>query len=336
MDGKNFKNSLTIKSKTLTSIFVERINSHPNYQWQPFVQTPSFEHHEELNLEEGETIYEDRRQIEWNLFIKLSILVALAPLITLFYESYNGFGFPNIEYLSGFSSVTFGGNQTLEKHKENFLHNFQYWGNDMWFWQHGFRSILVPTICAFVGPALFLFVRNLLSHRVVKMSYNKNRDVIFILRSYGILNPTLHTQEVHFLQQMVPYSSVTWKHLGSVKGTGYFKLHDLKNYESFTLKQNDKFWNPELKEIFMEQTQGMWKGLRDRNLDTGLKFNRSQEYSADQALLARETNYELKKAIEKHGPVMGYDADYNHRYQFEKKLLKEKRNLLERTGVRTI
>jgi len=41
---------------------------HPEYLDEPYVQIPSIDHHESLNFEEGEVIYENAKVKEWLKF----------------------------------------------------------------------------------------------------------------------------------------------------------------------------------------------------------------------------------------------------------------------------
>ena len=67
------------------------MQSVPIYNWQPFVQTPSINPDENLDLELGETIYEDKWIHEW--YIALKFLLLILPFfmgIFIYNYFYNG------------------------------------------------------------------------------------------------------------------------------------------------------------------------------------------------------------------------------------------------------
>ena len=79
----------------------ERMWAHPNYQFQPFVQTPSMDPDPTLSFEEGETIYENKRVGEWIRMWRL-IGACTLPLWPAFYsfEIFMGDGVPSLQWFS--------------------------------------------------------------------------------------------------------------------------------------------------------------------------------------------------------------------------------------------
>jgi hypothetical protein len=79
----------------------ERAPAHPGYQFQPFVQTPSMDPDPTLNFELGETIYENKRVLEWTRFWKTLGAVCLGgwPAFLTF-EIYAADGTPSLSWIS--------------------------------------------------------------------------------------------------------------------------------------------------------------------------------------------------------------------------------------------
>ena len=82
-------------------IGIERAPAHPGYQFQPFVQTPSMDPDPTLSFEQGETIYENRKVVEWVRFWKAMTMstFGLAPGFYLF-EIYAADGAPSLGWLA--------------------------------------------------------------------------------------------------------------------------------------------------------------------------------------------------------------------------------------------
>jgi hypothetical protein len=74
---------------------------HPNYQFQPFVQTPSMDPDSSVNFERGEVIYENTKVGEWIRLWRysLGIVLAFSPMFYTF-EIYHGDGAPSLTWLA--------------------------------------------------------------------------------------------------------------------------------------------------------------------------------------------------------------------------------------------
>lgn len=118
----------------------ERVYSHPLYQLQPFVQTPPLDYDENVNLEEGETIYENKYVYEWVLFWRLVLAMAPIPIILLFLETYNTQSNVTPEYLSRFTLWTPIYSMVKRGYDRPMAQKILYWGKDMWLWQHWIRK----------------------------------------------------------------------------------------------------------------------------------------------------------------------------------------------------
>lgn len=90
-----------LREEPIERIFgIERAPAHPGYQFQPFVQTPSMDPDPTLSFSQGETIYENRRVVEWVRFWKASVVstFGLMPGFYLF-EMYAADGAPSLNWM---------------------------------------------------------------------------------------------------------------------------------------------------------------------------------------------------------------------------------------------
>jgi len=67
-------------------------------------------------------------------------------------------------------------------------------------------------------------------------------------------------------------------------------------------------------------------------MEQGLFIDNSTELSSQQHALAKQTSDEIKKAIEKYGPIALTDYDLDYKYQIKKRVVEAKRDFV-REGV---
>jgi hypothetical protein len=91
-----------MKQGVTESIFgVEYAPCHPGYQFQPFVQTPSMDPDPTLNFDIGETIYENRKVLEWIRLYKVIMSTTFMAFPAAYgLEFYKGEGAPSLRWLS--------------------------------------------------------------------------------------------------------------------------------------------------------------------------------------------------------------------------------------------
>lgn len=162
--GLYFKNLLGIKSNLsfiTFSPFFERVYSHPLYQLQPFVQVPPLDHANDVCLEEGETVYENKYVYEWVLFWRLLILMLPIPFVLMLMETYNTQSTMTPEYQSKFSLWVPLNNMLNRGYDRPMAKKILYWGSDMWLWQHWVRKglvypFLITTVFTLLVSCFFL------------------------------------------------------------------------------------------------------------------------------------------------------------------------------------
>jgi hypothetical protein len=102
-------------------------------------------------LEEGETIYENKWVFEWVLFWRIMILFIPIPIILHVLESYKNQTIASPEYSSRFLSWIPTYNMHSRGLGTKLMEKVNYWGQDMWMWQHWVRKgILYSTVFGIV------------------------------------------------------------------------------------------------------------------------------------------------------------------------------------------
>ena len=93
---------------------------------------------------------------------------------------------------------------------------------------------------------------------VSKMVYSKDKDLVFVYKPDGIWNETEYVHEVHHLEQMVPYASSALANHPLQQDDGIMTIYDMAERENLKLYNEDKYWNLDLKDEFMGQTNSLW------------------------------------------------------------------------------
>ena len=96
-----------------------------------------------------------------------------------------------------------------------------------------------------------------------------------------------------------------------------------------------KFWNIDERENFFKNTTTFWRGLRHKDVNRGIFFNRSEVLTEEEFAVTKKIKDEIKEAIAKHGPIGVTDYDFNYKYQIKKRIQDIKRNLIEGKEVDT-
>jgi hypothetical protein len=162
------------------------------------------------------------------------------------------------------------------------------------------RSIVRPGN-TFYMISVFALLQHINFDYVSKMVYNKDKDLVFVYRPDGFWHETEHVYEVHHLEQMVPPPVTAVKDLTMQRNDGILTVYDMSNREYLKFYGEDKYWNQEIKEEFLNQTRSMWRGNADKY--DGRIFNIAHKANEEITLTQMKVDRELKEAIEKHGTV---------------------------------
>lgn len=281
----------------------ERAPANPGYQFQPFVQTPPMEPDAALNFEEGEVIYENQQVHEWiKLWKALTItFFGLSPGFYIF-EMYQGDGAPSLQWISDnwnwfdtprqFQDGCGWGLEEIRYCDDHEYMNIQYGAK---------RSIVRPTHTMYVA-CLMAMIYRLDFDYVTKMRYNKDKDLVFVTRPDGFWSTSEHVYEMHHLEQMVPSTVSALKNMGIMDPKGIMTVCDMAEKENLKFYKDEKYWNLDLRDEFINETTGLWLG-HHADKRKGRLFDSRGAADADFHAQIEKVNKEMVAAVEKHGPV---------------------------------
>lgn len=300
---------------------IERAPAHPGYQFQPFVQTPSMDPDPTLSFEQGETIYENKRVVEWIRFWKTmgGIVFGGWPIFYT-YEIYNGDGAPSLQWMS--SNWNWWQIPTQFQDGSDWgLEGYRYCDDhDYMNVQYSIKRGVVRPAHTFYMLSVLVFLQNINFDYVSKMTYNRDKDLVFVYRPDGLWNETEHVYEVHHLEQMVPSPVTAVKDMTMQRKDGILNIYDMASRDYLKFYGEDKYWNQELKEEFLGQTRSLWLGNADKY--DGRIFNLAHRANEQVTLSCLKVDAELQAAIKKHGEVQlpkSYEDQFYERVKENKK-----------------
>jgi hypothetical protein len=115
------------------------------------------------------------------------------------------------------------------------------------------------------------------------MVYNKDKDLVFVYKPNGIWHEHEYVYETHHLEQMVPFAMTSLPDLQGLKENGIVTVYDMNTRDNLKFYNNDKYWNLDLKDEFMDQTRGLWKGNFDDKRNGNI-FMLSRNCTEEEAL----------------------------------------------------
>lgn len=143
----------------------------------------------------------------------------------------------------------------------------------------------------------------------------------------------LFVYEMHYLEKPCAPAVTSWQYNGMLQKDGLTLVSDLRLKDELVFYNEKKYWNVELRDYFMRNTETYWNGLRHKNVEKGIFLNNSNELNAEEYAIAQETQEEIKRAIEKYGPIQLADYDNDYQYQFKKRLIDSKRDLFFQKAI---
>ncbi len=166
----------------------------------------------------------------------------------------------------------------------------------------GKRAMARPSHTMYIA-ALWGMLCHIHGDYITKAFYNKDKDLLFVYRPDRMWNEQEYVYEMHHLEQMVPHAVTSWKNLSMMRDDGIVTVHcmDTKDYLKFY--NEDKYWNLEHKDDFMQQTRNLWRGISE-NKYSGMSFDLHS--SADPEMSARyaRVDQELGEAVKRHGEAI--------------------------------
>ena len=164
------------------------------------------------------------------------------------------------------------------------------------------RSIVRPVHTAYMLNVLYL-LHYMNFDYVSRMVYNKDKDLVFVYKPNGLWNEQEYVYEMHHLEQMVPYPVTSIQNMSMQRDDGIVTVYDMNNRDNLKFYNEDKYWNMELKEEFMANTRGLWKGNFDNKYAGSIFTSQDNIASKEDALIQMKVDRELQDAIEIHGEV---------------------------------
>jgi hypothetical protein len=140
-----------------------------------------------------------------------------------------------------------------------------------------------------------------------------------------------HVFEMHYLEQTTPPVTSSWHKIA--QKDGMLILNDLRTKEEMLFYMERKYWNLDERDEFFKNVTTYWRGLRHKDINKGIRIDNSVTMTPEDLLMHKKTKEEIRKAIEKYGPLNITDYDLNYRYQLKKRVLDMKKELLTQPAV---
>jgi len=121
------------------------------------------------------------------------------------------------------------------------------------------RSIARPSHTMYVATVAALLYGMDFDY-VTKMRYNKDKDLVFVTRPDRIWGESEHVYEMHHLEQLVPAPVTAMKDMSANKHNGILTVCDMAEKEYLKFYKEEKYWNMELRDEFMNETRSLWDG----------------------------------------------------------------------------
>jgi hypothetical protein len=149
---------------------------------------------------------------------------------------------------------------------------------------------------------------------VSKMKYNRDKDVVFVYKPDSIWNEKEYVHEIHHLEQTVPFaiSAIEDRSLYN-RDDGILTVYDMNEHNELKFYNEDKYWNMELKEDFLNSTNGMWiNGFNDKR--SGSIFSYHAKANEESTLMQMKVGIEMEEAIKKHGKVTQLPKEFKDEF----------------------
>jgi hypothetical protein len=163
------------------------------------------------------------------------------------------------------------------------------------------RSIARPTHTLY-WFALVSFLYKMDFDYVSKMTYNKDKDLVFVTRPSRLWGETETIYEVHHLEQMVPSAVSAIPYIAENNRNGILTVKCMAQNENLKFYSDEKYWNADLKKEFIHETSGLWEGSHSDKYN-GRIFQTRGELSRDMLLAVHKVDKEMEAAVQKHGVV---------------------------------
>lgn len=126
---------------------------------------------------------------------------------------------------------------------------------------------------------------------------------------------------MHHLEQMVPFAVTAIKNMSMQRDDGIITVFDMNTKNNLKFYAEDKYWNLDVKDEFMQETRGLWKGNFSSRKEGSLFTIREGMQSPEEKIANKITADELEAAIAKHGEVVlpsRYEDSWEQRLKDER------------------
>jgi len=214
-----------------------------------------------LSFAKGEVIYENTRLLEWVRFWKVltASTFGFAPFFYLF-ETYAADGMPSLDWMEDTfnwwsipKQFQDAGGWDLEQMRYCDDHDYMVMQYSVK------RAVVRPEHTAYMLNLMVLLQYANLDY-ATRMVYNKEKDLVFVYKPEGLWWEKEFVYEMHHLEQLTPYTVTAIKNMSMQKDDGLVNVRCMATRENTKFYNDDKYWNMDLKDEFMENTRNLWKG----------------------------------------------------------------------------
>ena len=103
---------------------------------------------------------------------------------------------------------------------------------------------------------------------------------------------------------MVPFAVKAVENSSLMKDDGILTVYDMHSRDNLKFYGEDKYWNLDLKDEFMAETRGLWKGNFDCKYNGSIFQLNGGKADEEEVLSTMKVDRELKEAVSKHGEVV--------------------------------
>ena len=282
----------------------------------------------DLSFQQGDVIYENTKVAEWIKFWKASaiILFGLSPGFYMF-EIYQGDGAPSLQWMADNWNWFDIPRQFQDGAGWN-THGYRYCDDhDYMNIQYGAkRSIVRPTHTMYVATLAGLIYTMDLDY-VTKMTYNKDKDLVFVKKPDMLWGETEHVYEMHHLEQMVPAPVTAMKNMSANDPNGILTVQDMAEKELLKFYKDTKYWNMDLRDEFLSETRSLWEDNHTDKRNGRIFQTLGNTGTPDQILQVEKVNKEMAAAVQKHGKAT---LPKHHIEEFYERIDRKKQDILSR------
>lgn len=189
--------------------------THPGFLDQPFIKVPNPHPDESIDFRAGEVIYSNPKALEWGRlgmmsFLNLWLYLGCFWPLSSMYKTH----IPNSTILNASESPYYEVSMTSLD-------------------TMGFSYVAYPTAIVLFGYTLFKGFYKEAKNYVIKMQYNKTKDLVFITTMGELGNVVENCYELSNIEHMTPHVKGSDKTMSVMDKGGFMVLRDLGGTDRF-------------------------------------------------------------------------------------------------------